>query len=763
MTTQTKQITPQPTKPKTARAKVVKAKAPIAVTPIRSLADDLQALYDQTRAKMGQEDIDHIERVAAYSNAIKARSRELLQKGGKKEAFRRGVTLHIIHVLLEFSELGHNIMHGSYDNLPEAKKFHSDQWVWDFVTDPREWKVMHHQNHHPFTNIMGKDHDLGYSFLRAFGNQNWYIHHLVQPTVLSLLLVHVYFFTIYTATSAARVEGRPILSLKTFERTFALMKKHIKRNFIQEPLEARSRFLHTLIGNYLGTAFGYDLTILILLLEHHADNVKVFLDPGPGETREEYYRRQILATSNFTPTRAIDDYLKRILDEEVDFPNPPSFEIFYGGLSTHLEHHLFPDLPCNRQREIVADVQAICAAHDLPYNIIAFEEVVPQLIKRIFKMAVPIAELEQDQPLSLLRRPRQLFKRIVAGVRYKSPSPYTYSKEARHFNVPAKVLSTRIEAGGQALSIQFAKPFGWDDQVWDAGAYISLRVQIGDDEFVRQYSLTSDSVDSDTLDITVKRVQDGRVSNYLNDTVIAGQYLTLVGMPQNDGSFVVQQLPPQSVFIAGGVGITPIISMIRKLRRDTSGAQGTLLYFNRNPESIIFETEIRRLAWEAQLDIHLICDHAITHRPHLIQAKLSPDLLKKCIPDIATADVYVCAPPGFIDAVQGHLKALGLPTERFHTESFSPPVVVREASDGQQYRIQFKRSGFEVTVESNVTLLEAARQVGIQIPTGCERGMCKACVCTKLNGDTQFAIDQAPNARITLCNSMPRSDIELDI
>ena len=732
-----------------------------AVLPKRSLAEDLQALYDQTRAKMGQKDIDHIERVAAYSNAIKARSRELLQKGGKKGAFYRGVTLHIIHVLLEFSELGHNIMHGSYDNLPEAKKFHSDQWVWDFVTDPREWQVMHHQNHHPFTNIMGKDHDIGYSFMRAFGNQNWYIHHLVQPTVISVLLVHVYFFSLYTATSAARVEGRPILSLKTFERTFDLVKKHIGRNFINEPLQARSRFLHTLIGNYLGTALGYDLTILVLLLEHHADNVKVFLDPGPGETREDYFRRQILAASNFTPMRAIDDYLKRILDEEVDFPNPPSFEIFYGGLDTHIEHHLFPDLPCNRQREIVHEVQAICTAHGLPYNMVAFEDVVPQLLKRGFKMAFPIAE--QESPLSLLRRPRQLLKRIAYGLHYKSPSPYTYSKEPRHFNIPAKVLATRIEAEGQALSIQFAKPFGWDDYVWDAGAYLSLRIKIGTEEFVRQYSLTSDSFDSDTLDITIKRVKDGRVSNFLNDTVRAGQYITLVGTPQNDGSFVVQELPKRPVFIAGGVGITPIISMMRKLRRDTTDAQGTLLYFNRNPESIIFEQEIRVLAQEARLNIHMICDSAPTHRTDLIQDKLSPALLKKHIPDISTADVYVCAPPGFIDVVNAQLIALGLPEGRFHTESFTPPVMVREASDGHQYRIQFKRSGFEVTVESNVTLLEAARQVGIKIPTGCERGMCKACVCTKISGDTQFAIDQAPNTRITICNSMPRSDIELDV
>ncbi|AXI04699.1 fatty acid desaturase [Aquirhabdus parva] len=730
----------------------------------RSLADDLQQLYDETRAKVGQEDIDHIEKIAAYSNAIKARSRELLQKGGKPDAFKRGVTLAVLHTLLEFAELGHNIMHGTYDNLPNAKRFHSDQWVWDFITDPDEWKIMHHQNHHPFTNIIDKDHDIGYSMIRMFAGQNWYGHHALQPLALGALALPNYFFSMYTASSAARVEERPALGLKTFERAFKLLGKHARRNYIQEPLAAGSRFLHTVVGNYLGIVLGYDLIILMLMLEHHAHNVQVFVDPGPGESRDEYFRRQLLATSNFIPTSAIDSYLKSILDEEVDFPNPPDFEVFYGGLSTHLEHHLFPDLPCNRQREIVPQVQAICAAHGLPYNIVPFEEAIPNVIKRLIKWAVPAGEQEQQKTLtSLVRRPRQLFKRVNHGMRYKVPSPYTYIQTTRYFNAPAEVLATRIEAGGQALSIHLAKPLGWDEQVWDAGAYISLRIKIGKEEFVRQYSLTSDSLDSDTLDITVKRVEGGRVSNFINDTVKAGQFITLVGTPQNDGSFVVQQLPKLPIFIAGGVGITPIISMMRKLRRDNTDAQGTLLYFNRNPESIIFEDEIRALAKQARLNVHLICDSAPEHRTDLIQEKLSPKLLKQYIPDICTADVYVCAPPGFIDIVNTQLITLGLPEGRFHTESFTPPTLVREPSDGRQYRIHFKRSGQEVTIESNVTLLEAARQVGIQIPSGCERGLCKACVCTKVSGQTQDEIGKSTQTRITICNSMPRSDIELDV
>ncbi|MDO8331965.1 MAG: fatty acid desaturase [Fluviicoccus sp.] len=729
-----------------------------------TLAEDLQALYDEARARMGDEDLAHIRKVAAYSRAIKARSRELIQKGGKPDALKRGIALYMMHVLLEFSELGHNIMHGSFDNLPGVGEFHSDKWQWDFVTDVREWKVMHHQNHHPFTNIVGKDHDLGYSFVRLYPTQNWYGHHAVQPAVLAVLLFHVYHFSLYTATSAARVEGRKVLSLDTFRATFDRVKKHALQNYLKEPLEAGPRFLQTLVGNYLGTALGYDLTFLILALEHHSPNVEVFPDPGPTETRDGYFRRQLLGTTNFVPMPELDSFFERILAEEVDFPDRPSFEVFYGGLTTHIEHHLFPDLPCNRQREIAPKVRELCAKHGLPYNVTTFEVIVPEILRNFFRWAMPVTAAEQDRPSLLLKKPRELVSRVLNGLRYRSPTPTTYFKAPGYFNVPAKVLAATPAAGGQALTLTLEKPFGWDEVHWDAGAFISVRVPVDGEDLVRQYSLTTDSRGGNTLDITVKRVQGGRVSNAINDRVRKGSYLTLVGGPQSDGSFIMKALPQRPVFIAGGVGITPIISMIRKLHREAPNTEATLLYFNRDPASIIFEQELRVLEMQTGLKLHLICDQAPASRRELVQARLSQALLEECIGSLAEADIYVCAPPGMIGAVQGHLLAMGLPEARFHTESFTLPTLVRPKSDGRQHSIHFVRSGLKVTVDGATTLLEASRQAGIHVPTGCERGLCKACVCTKINGVTQEdAQADIPLVRITMCNSLPRSDVELDI
>lgn len=732
-----------------------------------TLSEELLALYEEIHARVGEEDLAHIRHIAAYSRAIKARSEVLLQKGGKPGAWKRGVMLHALHTLLEFSELGHNIMHGSYDHLPNAGLFHSERWRWNFVIDPREWRVMHHQNHHPFTNIVGKDHDLGYSFLRAKPGQPWYGHHAVQPAILATIamLFPSYAFPAYTATSAARTEGRKVLSRDTFRETLKLMGRHARKNFIEEPLQAGPRFFETLLGNYAATVLGYDLTIAILFLEHHAPNVLVFPDPGPDESQDSYFRRQILGTSNFTPYAALDAYGQTLLEEEVDFPDRPGFEVFYGGLDTHLEHHLFPDLPCNRQREIAPRVREICERHGMPYNTVPLEEVVPDLLKNIAKLAVPTGEAEPEGLRALLRQPRQLVHRLRHGLRYRTPSPTTYLKAPRFFDVSVKVLEATPQADGQALSLRLELPKGWDEVQWDAGAFVSLRVPVGEEVLVRQYSLTTDSAEATTLDITVKRVQGGRASNWLNDNLRAGQRVTLVGPPQSDGSFIMKAVPEQALFLAGGVGITPIISMIRKFRREAPQARTTLLYFNRDERSIIFEQELRELATASGLDLHFICDKAPAARPNLQEARLSAELLLGKVPALAEREVYVCAPPGFIEAARGMLIAVGLPAEQFHTESFTPPTLVRPADPtGRSHRIRFVRSGREIEVSGTTTLLEAAREAGISVPTGCERGLCRACVCTKIAGETQHDMGAAnPLARITVCNSLPRSNIELDL
>ncbi|RZF55894.1 2Fe-2S iron-sulfur cluster binding domain-containing protein [Acinetobacter halotolerans] len=737
----------------------------------KSLTADLKTLYDQTKAEVGDADLAHIKNVAAYSQAIKARSKELIQQGGKPNAMMRGAILGALHTLLEFSELGHNIMHGSYDHLPNAGSFHSERWVWNFMVDPYEWRVMHHQNHHPFTNIVGVDHDLGYSFLRIKPGQPWYGHHAVQlPLLWTLLLTSPNLvFSLFTGASAAKTEGRKVLSRTTIEQTLKLAKKYITQNFWKDPLSVSPhRILPTFFGNYLSTVLGYDLTVAVLFLEHHSPNVELFSDPGVSETEEEYFRRQILATSNFTPYASLDNYFKTLLEEEIKFDNPPAFNVFYGGLDTHLEHHLFPDLPCNRQREIQPLVKEICLQHGLPYNVMSLEDVVPDMMVNVLKLASPVGEQETGNSLKILTRPKELLRRIVYGAQYKLPSNMTYLNKPQFYNVAVKVNAVFPQAGNQALMIRFEKPKGWDNVTWEAGSFISVRVEVGDESLVRQYSLLKDSVEAgDFLEIAIKRVEGGRVSNYINNHIQKNSQMILVGTPQSSPDFIMSDVPKKILFLAGGVGITPILSMLRKALREAPDSQATLLYFNRNEGSIIFEQELREVAQLSGFDVHFICDEINPNyipQGQIYQAKLSTELLSKVVADVKTHEVYVCAPPGFIAASKSMLLDLGLPEVNFHTESFTPPVV-EHPTDGKDHVIHFARSGIDIVVNGGTTLLEAARLAGVNIPSGCERGLCRACVCNKLQGTTNLDEHKLePDLRITTCNTLPRSDtLVLDI
>ena len=734
----------------------------IALGQDQRLADDLQDLYRVAKAQVGDEDLAHIRNVTAYGQAINARRLELLRDGSPK-AVGRAVVLEMLYRLLQFSELGHNIIHGSYDHLPNCGEYHSERYEWDFNVDIRQWKVMHHEGHHPHTNIAGRDHDLGYSISRAMAGQDWFGHHVVQTAVIGALAATAPQSAPFMLGNVTRhVEGRRFFSRNLLRAPVRIALRDARERYLREPLTAGSSLLPALLANYLGGVAGYISVFFLVAIEHHAGELEMFPDPGPDETPDQYYARQFRATRNFVRSPRIDDFLERILTEEVPFENRPDFRIFYGGLDTHIEHHMFPDLPPNRQREIAPAVRTIAARHGLPYHETPLLESMRLFAKAITGLSIPLGEREVGKPLRLLAQPMSLARRLAFGAAYKPLPEGPYLEQPRFYNVPAKVLSAHSAADGQALHIRVQKPRGWEDVRWDAGAFVSVRVEVGDDVLVRQYSLVHDSASSDTMEICIKRVPDGRVSNQLNDTLRSGKYVTLVGVPANTGGMTLTTPPRKSLFIAGGVGITPIISQLRKIAREAPASDAVLLYFNRDDHSIIFERELRQLADSSGVRVHFFTDEP--SRLHdVTQGRLSQILLKRHVRDVADRETFVCAPPAMIDLAQRHLVGLGLDPERFHTESFAPPTLDRPADDGRRYTVRFRRSERSVEIDGATTLLEAAGRAGIRVPTGCQRGLCGACVSPKLSGATQLEAGRGSMERITVCNSLACSDIELDL
>lgn len=720
------------------------------------LAAELGALYTRAKAAVGPDDLAHIRGVTAYGEAIDARRRELLREGGPR-AIRRATALEMAYRLMQFSELGHNIIHGSYDHLPDCGEYHSDRYHWDFNVDTDQWKTMHHVGHHPNTNIVGKDHDLGYSLFRGSAGQDWYGHHLGQVALISALAAMAPIAAPYFLANVARkVEGHRFLSAYTLGRPTRIARRDARRRFVDEPFRSGLKPLPTIAANYLGGVTGYMSVLFLVFIEHHAGELELFTDPGPDETADQYYERQIRATRNFLPSTQMDDALARLLEEEVPFADRPDFRIFYGGLDTHVEHHLFPDLPPSMQRQIAPEVREIAARHGLPYNETPLLETVPLIAKTLTGLSVPFGEREFGRPRDLLRDPAGLARRVAAGLRYRQLPESPYLDKPRFHNVPARVVAATPLADGQAVSVRLARPRGWEDVRWDAGAYVSVRVgsaqrRSDDDDdkttLVRQYSLVRDSTDASThaggdLEICIKRVAGGRVSNHLADTLRPGDHLELVGVPQSSGDFHTDRPDAPSLHLAGGVGITPILSLLRRIARDQSAPDATVLFFNRDERSTLFADELRELARREGITLHLLT------------GPFTPDRIAAHVPDAADREVFACAPVVVVDTARRALLDLGLPAGRFHTESFTAPELERPADDGSRYTVRFARSGTAVEIDGATTLLEAAGRAGIAVPTGCERGLCKACVTTKLGGEPE---------RITVCTSLADSDIELDL
>ncbi len=723
------------------------------------LAADFDALYERTRERIGEADLRHIRHVAQYSRAIEARGVELIRDATSIEALRRGVLLRALHVVVEFSELGHNILHGSYDDLEEVSEFRSDRWVWDFVVDPEQWKRMHHQNHHPMTNVVGQDHDLGYTIARLFSNQSWLAHHLVQGLIPFLFLAPMPLFGIYTATSSARVEGKDAFDRESILRSLAIIQKWAWREYISLPLSGGAKAPVVAAANHVSQVLGYSMVAFMLVIEHHAPNVAVFANPGPYEDRDAYYERQVRGTTNFTGAEKILEPLKELLEAEVPFENRPEMAIFMGGLDTHLEHHLFPDLPCNRQREITRNVQAICEKHGIPYNQTEITGGILSTLRQLLPLSAPVAPGERLR--DLLRSPKRTIERLREGFRYANSESDEYLRAPRFFNAKSEVLDKRMLAGGQAVWLRLARPPGWEELEWKPGAFISVGARVNGENLVRQYSLLRESAEGGPIEITIRRVPNGKMSGHLCDSLNVGEKLTLVHAPTRAHGLVQEEDPARAIYIAGGVGITPILSMLRRhVRKRHAGHQASLFYFNRSRTSALFLQELQDLALRSELELHLFFGDEDAPR-------MSAELLKESTVGGGDTTVFCCAPEGLLRASREACASLGIEADRFFEEAFGAPAQSTEERRGITHAVRFARSGRTLEVDEGETLLGAAERAGIALPSGCKRGMCRACACPLVSGEIQVGAQSSRTSgdsqgRVTLCNSFPRSALVVD-
>ncbi|BBG02570.1 MULTISPECIES: PDR/VanB family oxidoreductase [Pseudonocardia] len=248
---------------------------------------------------------------------------------------------------------------------------------------------------------------------------------------------------------------------------------------------------------------------------------------------------------------------------------------------------------------------------------------------------------------------------------------------------------------------------------WDAGAHVDLHLASG---LSRQYSLCGDSSDTTAYTVCVLREAAGRGgSAEVHDALTVGTELTISG-PRNHFELVPA---PRFLFVAGGIGITPVTAMIVEAER--RGADWSLLYGGRSAASMVFAGELTERHGDR-----------VTLVPQDVDGLI--DVVRALADVEPGTHVYCCGPEGLLDAIGKACEAIGI-TDRLHIERFAAGEAPPPPVDGETaFEVELRRSGLTLTVGADQTLLEVVRDVRSDIDFSCQEGYCGSCESRVIEG-----------------------------
>ncbi|GAA0795881.1 ferredoxin--NADP reductase [Marinobacterium sediminicola] len=299
-----------------------------------------------------------------------------------------------------------------------------------------------------------------------------------------------------------------------------------------------------------------------------------------------------------------------------------------------------------------------------------------------------------------------------------------------------------VQETADAVSLQFALTA---DQVerfrYRPGQFLTLRLPWQGEHLLRCYSMSSAPTVDAQLRVTVKRVVEGRGSNWICDHVRPGDEIEVM---QPAGVFVPETLDGEFLLFAGGSGITPVFSILRSVLLRGRG-QVRLIYANRDEQSIIFREALKELGeqYADRFDVIHLLDS--------VQGRPNVSLLRRLARGMESAQAFICGPGPFMDAAEAALQELKLPGERVHVERFvslpseeSRDQEQREALtesaeiDQAQVSIELDGHHYELQCQGDETILDAAEKAGIELPYSCMAGMCASCMCEVTEGEVKL-------------------------
>jgi len=386
------------------------------------LGKELDAIHDEVFADLGDRDRAYIKKVISVQRQIIVAGRVLLLGSRSKTAWVLGTACLGMAKILENMEIGHNVMHGQWDWMNDPD-IHSSVWDWDTASTAESWRHSHNFIHHTYTNIRGKDKDLGYEIMRIDPHQPWkpaYLGQFFYNALLTVLFewgVAVHDMDIEAIRAGdkpwsevrkdlkgigvkARSQilkdyiGWPVISAGAFAlvqlasggRLEQPAKSRLARrlrkissggrvsataNFLDKVAPGvESTYLRTLTADALANVIRNVWAHAIIFCGHFPDQTYTFSqEEVEDETRAEWYLRQLVGAANIDGS--------------------PLFHVISGNLGYQVEHHLFPDMPASRYSEIAPKIKDICERYELPYNTGRFSKQWFMVHRTIFRLAFP--------------------------------------------------------------------------------------------------------------------------------------------------------------------------------------------------------------------------------------------------------------------------------------------------------------------------------------------------------------------------------------
>jgi fatty acid desaturase len=348
---------------------------------IEQLGREFDEIHDEVFADLGDRDSRYIRSTIRLHRQLVLAARAMLVGSRYRPLWLGGTAALSVAKILENMEIGHNVMHGQWDWMNDPD-INSQNWDWDTASPAEAWRHSHNYEHHTFTNIRGKDRDLGYEIMRIDPHQRWHPVYLLQPLYNLLLMgffewgvaVHDLNFDAIHAGEKSKAQVRDELKAIGVKARRQVVKDYLAFPALSAALAGRGSrrrsFKATFAANFTANIVRNVWAYSIIFCGHFPDQTYTFSQEEVAEeTRGGWYVRQLLGSAN------ID--------------GGPLFHLLAGNLSFQVEHHLYPDMPSSRYTEIAPRVRDVCRRYGLPYNTGPLSRQLGTVHRTILRLAFP--------------------------------------------------------------------------------------------------------------------------------------------------------------------------------------------------------------------------------------------------------------------------------------------------------------------------------------------------------------------------------------